>query len=363
MTAPRVFGLDALRALAVCLVLLAHCSFLFVPYTGAGPLQAWLMLGHLGVELFFVLSGFLIGGILLDGARPDGGWVGGFWRRRWLRTLPNYYLFLAANILIERWVSGQWPSAWLYAVFAQNLAWPQPPFFIESWSLAVEEIFYLCAPLVAIVALRWIKAEWRMAALIALMLGLTAVRWLYVASRDPTWDGGVRMVSAVRLDAIAYGVLMVMADRRGYFAGARARLVAVLGTFVLALAITAYLTLDLDHSTFARTALFSLISLAFAAWLPAAARWFVSDAGAWWARSVSRMAAWSYALYLTQLAVLRVLVLGFGWRAADASTALPQALAFATLAIALAALVYRVYERPWLRLRERWQPRTLTPSR
>jgi len=363
MTGQRVFGLDALRALAVCLVLLAHCSFLFVPYTGVEPLRAWLMLGHLGVELFFVLSGYLIGGILLDEARADTGWVGGFWRRRWLRTLPNYYLFLAANLLIERWIAGHWPNAWLYAVFAQNLAWPQPPFFIEAWSLAVEEIFYLCAPLVAIVALRWIKAEWRMAALIALIVGLSAVRWIYVATQDPAWDEGVRKISVVRLDAIAYGVLMVMADRRGCFAAAKARRLAVVATLLLALAMALYLTLDLDRSTFARTALFSLVSLAFAAWLPAAARWSVRDAGAWWARIVSRMAAWSYALYLTQLAVLRVLVLGLGWRAADAGAALPQALAFAALAIALAALVYRVYERPWLRLRERWQPRTLTPSR
>jgi peptidoglycan/LPS O-acetylase OafA/YrhL len=362
MTGQRVFGLDALRALAVSLVLLAHCSFLFVPCMGVEPLRAWLMLGHLGVELFFVLSGYLIGGILLDEARPEAGWVGGFWRRRWLRTLPNYYLFLALNLCIERWVSGHWPMAWSYVVFAQNLAWPQPPFFIEAWSLAVEEIFYLCAPLVAIAALRWIKAEWRMPALIALILGLSAVRWCYVAANDPSWDEGVRKISAVRLDAIAYGVLMVMADRRGYFAGAKAWLTAISGALLLAAAITAYLTLDLDHSTFARTALFNLVSLGFVAWLPAAARCFVRDGNAWWARSVGRMAAWSYALYLTQLAVLRVLVLGLGWRAADITTALTQALAFATFAIALAALVYRVYERPWLRLRERWQPRTLRPT-
>jgi peptidoglycan/LPS O-acetylase OafA/YrhL len=145
MSESRVFGLDFLRAAAILLVIVAHSSFMFLPLTHR--LEAWWMLGHLGVELFFVLSGFLIGGILATQAQTARFAVGRFWVRRWLRTLPNYYLFLIINIVLARWIEGSWPHAAPYAVFLQNFAWPQPLFFIESWSLAVEEIFYLIAPL------------------------------------------------------------------------------------------------------------------------------------------------------------------------------------------------------------------------
>jgi len=148
MSDTRVFGLDLLRASAILLVLVAHASFMFLPLTHR--LEGWWVLGHLGVELFFVLSGFLIGAILVRQASANRFGVGRFWLRRWLRTLPNYYLFLGINILIARWIDGSWPPAAPYAVFLQNFAWPQPIFFIESWSLAVEEIFYLVAPLLVL---------------------------------------------------------------------------------------------------------------------------------------------------------------------------------------------------------------------
>jgi len=100
MSETRVFGLDFLRALAILLVLVAHASFMFLPLTHR--LEAWWMLGHLGVELFFVLSGFLIGAILVKQAQAARLRIGRFWLRRWLRTLPNYYLLLGINIVIAR---------------------------------------------------------------------------------------------------------------------------------------------------------------------------------------------------------------------------------------------------------------------
>ena len=82
--AGRVFGLDFVRFVAVSLVLAAHAGDVFDPVWQAPRLLE--TFGVCGVELFFVLSGFLIGGIIIDTLERDGRWVGNFWLRRWMRT-------------------------------------------------------------------------------------------------------------------------------------------------------------------------------------------------------------------------------------------------------------------------------------
>ncbi|HEX4479482.1 MAG TPA: acyltransferase [Rudaea sp.] len=353
MSQERVFGLDFLRALAVMLVLVAHASFLFLPLTQR--LEAWWMLGHLGVELFFVLSGFLIGGILAEQASSTRFSVGGFWTRRWLRTLPNYYLFLVLNIVIARWTEGAWPHAAPNVVFMQNFLWTQPIFFVESWSLSVEEIFYLVAPLLLWLCRGRIASRWSPTLVVAAIVVLTGFRIAYVMIVDPDWDLSTRAVAAVRLDAIAYGVLVMLLCRRSEPLSSRVvRVIALAGTIGLAIAIALYLKLPKDTSFFARTGLFSLISISFAAWLPAASTWRSSGVPDAVERAVRRVARWSYALYLSQLTTLRVFEgLGFG-NAQNFAMCLAQALLFATFAMASAAFVYRFFEAPILRWRNRW---------
>lgn len=356
----HVFGLDLLRALAILLVLISHASFMFLPLTH--DLEAWWMLGQFGVELFFVLSGFLIGGILLDQAGRGNLDVGHFWMRRWLRTLPNYYLFLLINLLLARVTSGAWPHAWGYIFFAQNLAWPVPMFYGESWSLAIEEIFYLAAPLLVLACNR-LRLR---AGAVSLVCGgialFTAVRIGFVFWQDPGWDEGVRKVAVVRLDAIAYGVVAVMLFRRWRRGGAVATWLALLGALGTGAAIWCYLALPRDDSFFARTLLFNLVSISFALFLPWAALWRHSG----WPKAldiaVVKLALWSYALYVSQLALNRVLVEVFGWNGTSMLECLAQALAFMAMAIGLAALVYYSYERPLLRVRDRMMPK-VRPAR
>ncbi len=94
----RVFGLDLMRAAAVTLVLVAHASYLIEPVVALPRTSE--VLAVLGVELFFVLSGFLVGGIIIDTVRRDGRWLANFWLRPWPRTVPNYFLFLPPNGLV-----------------------------------------------------------------------------------------------------------------------------------------------------------------------------------------------------------------------------------------------------------------------
>ena len=349
----RVFGLDFLRAVAILLVLVAHASFMFLPLTH--KLEAWWMLGHLGVELFFVLSGFLIGAILARQAEQAQFAVGRFWLRRWLRTLPNYYLFLGVNIILARWTEGSWPHAAPYMVFLQNFAWPQPLFFIESWSLAVEEIFYLIAPLLVLLFGRRLapRVDPLLLVLLAILLA-TALRVIYVLTIDPNWDLSLRMVSLVRMDAIAYGVVAMLLCRRSLLSPRAALAMAWCGAAGTALAVALYLALPKDTDLFARTGLFSLISLSFAAFLPAASNWHRSGLPSPVDNAVRAIARWSYALYLCQLAIMRVMDATFAGNAQTFAGCLLQALLFATLSIGCAALVYRCFEAPILRLRDRW---------
>jgi len=354
MSETRVFGLDFLRALAILLVLGAHATFMFLPLTH--DLEAWWMFGQLGVELFFVLSGFLIGAILVKQAEAARFGVGRFWLRRWLRTLPNYYLFLAINIGLARWIDGAWPHSASYAVFMQNFAWPQPIFFIESWSLAVEEIFYLIAPLLVLACSGRVMRRVPAALLVSIaILIATLVRVIYVVTQQPVWDQAVRMVAVVRLDAIAYGALALLLYRhRDGVARRHANIIAGAACVGMAIAVALYLTLPKDTDLFARTGLFSLISASFAAFLPAAANWHRSGMPASIESGIRAIARWSYALYLCQLAVMRVMNATFAGNAQSVVGCLLQALIFVALSIAAAALIYRFYEAPILRLRDRW---------
>ena len=149
--ARRVFGLDLVRAVAILLVLLSHCGAVFASWTGASFPVALAYGGLSGVEIFFVLSGYLVGRILLQTPPMRAAWRG-FLARRWRRTLPLYYLCLA----LLAWV---WPPLFwqpdhgrvllqtlpVYALFLQNFAWTvgHNNWFGASWSLAVEEWFYL----------------------------------------------------------------------------------------------------------------------------------------------------------------------------------------------------------------------------
>jgi len=172
----RVPALDGLRGIAILLVLFYHS--VVATYTVSTALRFVHMLGHLswsGVDLFFVLSGFLIGGILLD-TRDSPRYFKTFYIRRAFRILPIYTAIITAYVvwlIVVRVQHGQWGDSsirqvplWAYLTFTQNLwtaaGWTELMVCGVTWSLAVEEQFYLTLP--ALVrkisrhALTWILA-------------------------------------------------------------------------------------------------------------------------------------------------------------------------------------------------------------
>lgn len=211
----RNAGLDVVRTIAILLVLILHSNILLAPEFDISP---YLKLPD-GVDVFFVLSGFLIGRIIILSIINNSSWTfnqfADFIQRRWFRTLPNYFLFLLINIFL---VYGGYLNGMLntntaaYFVFMQNFHKQLDLFFWESWSLSIEEWFYMLFPLV-LIALSYLVKNKKTAIMLALLLfiGAPLLIRIYKSSFYPAdwllWDLYFRKLVITRLDSIAIGVL------------------------------------------------------------------------------------------------------------------------------------------------------------
>jgi peptidoglycan/LPS O-acetylase OafA/YrhL len=251
-TSVRIPQLDGLRGIAILLVIALH--YLNDSEHGAFGTLLYrfgcaFRLGWAGVDLFFVLSGFLIGGILLD-ARESLNYFHTFYSRRFFRILPIYYLwvtlFAFATLLVGTKVGSFIPSNQaalrllpIYYLFFQNyislpigtLAWY---WLAVAWSLGVEEQFYLVAPPLV----RFLPSAKLKTALIAVLF-LTP---LFRAFLFWVWPGGKEAIYVwmpCRADALAMGVLAAMLWREGkiqnWYADRRNYFIILIGTLAAAI--------------------------------------------------------------------------------------------------------------------------------
>jgi peptidoglycan/LPS O-acetylase OafA/YrhL len=169
--------------------------------------------GWIGVDLFFVLSGYLIGGQLLaplaHGQRIN---LPRFFARRALRILPAYFFILAIYVLLPSW--REYPEMfplWKFLVSVQNIGLRGGTAFSHAWSLGVEDQFYLLLPLVLLCLIRWRRAVLLVPC--AIVIGELALRW-FLARQNPG-DGGVSFrgfqtwiyyATWTRLDPLVFGV-------------------------------------------------------------------------------------------------------------------------------------------------------------
>ena len=185
-TGRRYPGLDLLRAIAILWVMLFHAMT-----EGLGrPWQPVGDLGWMGVDLFFVLSGYLIGSQLLKTyARGGTPAIGAFYLRRALRILPAYWVVLACYYWFPaaREAKGIQP-AWQFLTFTENLLvdYQHNRAFSHAWSLCVEEHFYLFVPVVIWLLMR--RSSWKTPVVVGavILLGgmvLRAWAWRYGLDR------------------------------------------------------------------------------------------------------------------------------------------------------------------------------------
>lgn len=220
LSSRRVPALDGLRGVAVVAVLLHHLSY-YLPANGlSGRIQRLFFAGWSGVDLFFVLSGFLITGILLD-AKGAPNYFKAFYARRVLRIFPLYYAVLTVILLYAALRPGHWPNAMLpiphdrlfYFLYLNNWwfllrdTW-HANIIGHFWSLAVEEQFYMLWPVCV-----WLLPARRVVAVavagIAAALGIRCALYLHFG---PVRDI-VENVFA-RMDSLFVGVFMAALVRQ-----------------------------------------------------------------------------------------------------------------------------------------------------
>jgi peptidoglycan/LPS O-acetylase OafA/YrhL len=162
----RIPELDGWRAVSVMLVIGSHLSiFRFRPWFAhhLGLTRFWVYAGPLGVKTFFVISGFVICRLMLtEEARVGFVSFRGFYIRRAFRILPALYLMLATTALLQMagWIDCDWTSLLFGGLFLTNLNLSDAAWFTgHTWSLCVEEQFYLLFPLLWF--LTRLRREWR----------------------------------------------------------------------------------------------------------------------------------------------------------------------------------------------------------
>ncbi|MBB5317975.1 acyltransferase family protein [Tunturibacter empetritectus] len=191
----RITQLDGLRAIAVLMVFMSHA------------VRSQLLWS--GVDLFFILSGFLITGVLLD-LRSQNTWrtyIVAFYKRRAQRILPPYILFLIVTSVLFGWA---WTHRWYLYFFLMNMpafAPPVPYGHGVLWSLAVEEQFYLIWPILVYLlserALAWLSG--------VLILAAPLLRWFATAYFTRHWL--IYTALPFRMDLLAAGALIAMVWR------------------------------------------------------------------------------------------------------------------------------------------------------
>jgi peptidoglycan/LPS O-acetylase OafA/YrhL len=367
----RVPSLDGVRGIAILLVLLFHSLLVNEDAMPFGPVYAIAASGWSGVNLFFVLSGYLITGILLDAPRTGRG-LRNFYARRALRILPLYY----ATLLVFFFVLPREPFpslAWhderqlLYWAYVQNWAiaahgaWPETPNLNHLWSLNIEEQFYLVWPLLVF----WLgrrRLLWLCAALIA---GCLALRSMLFAG-GTAWVA-IYVMTITRLDDLAVGgaIACLARDPRG-LAPLRPAALAIGGACLAYVAGAMILRGAFELSDDATVTLgFSVASLGFGCALVGAV---TARPGGAVDRVLSAaplriLGKYSYCIYVVHLPIVVSLAvppgLGhlalFGYAAMDATAAYTVHLAVAVaLSLAVAFASWHLIELPFLRLKGRF---------
>ena len=364
MTPIRSNGLDTLRALAIVLVFMYH----YMVFVSGDSTFGWAStVGWAGVDLFFVLSGYLIGNQVLSKlAQGRQLSLPTFYARRALRTWPVFWVVLAAYFALPSVMGGRPPPPlWTFLTFTQNYQLQPGTAFSHAWSLCIEEQFYLVLPLTVLVAMRVGTRRYQawllLLALLATGIVARGVLWSMYGRADmgatPGYYPNIYYATLCRFDEFLPGIAVAMIKNfhpsmwhrlmtRGnalFWAGMAAVGTALYGVH------SHYQVEDYGYPFFMTVFGYSCIAAAFSVLVACALSersplHFIRIPGA------NPLARWSYSIYLSHKAVAFILD-----RYAKQHAAPPwfEVLAITATSVAVGALLYRLIELPFMKLRDR----------
>lgn len=353
--------LDGLRAIAILLVICDH--YLPRVVTASGPLSRILLeacdWAGSGVDLFFVLSGFLITGILLD-ARGSPNYFRRFYWRRSLRIFPAFYALLLFVLIFLPAVFGKTGFPW-FAFYLRNWVGADrlsDPTLGHLWSLAVEEQFYIGWSIVVFLCPR----RYLMRTILILIAMAPLVRAAMHGFGYPGYL--IFRVTPARMDSLLSGALLATAIRYGWMAhGKRIASVGIqvgLAGLLLLRLLTGVLSIDVAAYQIAEP---SLIALLFTSWMLLCLNLHEKSlAHAFLTCGPFRIVArYSYAIYLWHLvaAFVVALILNSVTRRYPLSRewfGIVFILSASGLSFAIAAVSWELIERPALSLKDRLFP-------
>lgn len=378
----RNFGLDVYRTIAISAVLLAHCILLFVPIWPAKLATIYVL--AFGVEIFFALSGFLIGGILIRDVveYPHSAGVPQklltFYAGRWLRTLPLYYLMLILSILLALLLwprlmtyppQVHWPTVIANFTFLQNFRRNWTTLQPVSWSLAIEEWFYLLVPLAMALIARARRRRLRARLVLGIGVAIIMASLVYRSSdflvNHTDWDFSTHKQIFMHLDALMFGLLAAWlkhyhANVFNRFARSHWTTVIALVTVVVGIYTIVYVPATqraanglymIDTSFMAHTFLFTFLGICFAALVMTFYSQVKAPASTGWLITLFQyLSSRSYGYYLLHWPIFMLL--------ANLPISIHvSAVALSGIGLTLtgvcAEITYRVIERPGMQLRSR----------
>jgi peptidoglycan/LPS O-acetylase OafA/YrhL len=358
--ANRVFGLDLMRAIAILTVVIGHGGFMLEKANTNFP---WIKMID-GVELFFVLSGFLIGGIILKEFQISSTFgvkqIFHFWKRRWFRTLPNYYLILILNVIVVYFgiiVEDFSQFSWKFFLFLQNFSQPFYGFFWESWSLSIEEWFYLLFPIILVLLyLPLIKLKInkkRIFLLTVFVFLLTPFLFrFFIASKfelDHFWLGvKIYKVVIYRLDGIAFGLLGAFLKYYYPKIWRKSRTI----TFILGAILTYFILYSTWLPNDFSTKVFKLSFQSLGCFLLLPLFDSIKTAPRFLTRVVTHISLISYSMYLINLALVAE-VIRDNFLPHGPKTAWFMYTIYWFVVISASTLLYKYYEKPMMDLRDK----------
>lgn len=359
MNTGRLRGLDTLRALAIVWVLMTHYS----GFVSGAQTFGWMgRIGWAGVDLFFVLSGYLIGKQVAQPLSRGEAWsIGHFFARRLLRTLPNYLVVLVIYLLLPGPPLGGTGAAplWRYFTFTQNFGLAYGQMFTHSWSLCIEEQFYVVLPLAALAFARAGRSPWRawVGLAVGVAAGVVARGFANMRLGHDAFDAEVYYSTFCRFDELLPGVALAMLEcfHPATFDKVRRHgQVLLAGGVVMVVAVLWCMATQAPGSFIVTTFGYSLLAFSFAVLVLAA----LSPASLLHRARVpgaASLALWSYAIYLAHKPLFMLLAPHLPRWHLDPKC-WPTCVAVIAGGICCGWILYRAIERPFMQLRSHLFP-------